>query len=518
MLIAGELAGIQRYLFDVAHEGGGQARSLRARSFFMQLLVEVFAERTLAAVGWQERLFCNAGKFLLRGESLNEVQQAAFARVQQECNVWLRQETNAALRFTLVAYGGAATDEQNFLQLTRQMLRRKKQSWVSASGWEELILESLRNPCALCGRREATRLDDDDGIEREICERCWADYEIGKQLPTAKFVALSAQTTTQSFLVGGWHASLSQQLPPTNDIIFSLDGKAAAGATPRRLARHIPTENNRPIKFVELAQRAQGDELLGLLKMDGDRLGTHITQLLQRAQGLQAMQKFSEEMDQFFAAALMNSMQQAPWNLLYTVFSGGDDVLLLGPWNVVFDFAALIQQKFHSQFKARGLTLSGAFCLCKPKRPLHLAAEQAEKLLEKAKEQAAPGANAGRDQFAAFGQVWKWQYHSIIAQQAKQLATWVRQDVLPRGWLQTLLRLAEMRETSPLATSKLAYTVARNYPKTNDSQAEKAALRRWANALIADFDQAQDIETQYLAASVRYALTATRNVSQEETA
>ncbi|MCI0694534.1 hypothetical protein L0337_21305, partial [candidate division KSB1 bacterium] len=65
---------------------------------------------------------------------------------------------------------------------------------------------------------------------------------------------------------------------------------------------------------------------------------------------------------------------------------------------------------------------------------------------------------------------------------------------------------------------KLAYAVARNYPKTTDQNPEKASLRQWANGLIADFDQARRIETRYLAASVRYALTATRNTSKEDTA
>jgi hypothetical protein len=35
MIILGDISGIQNYLFDVAEEGGGQARRLRARSFLV---------------------------------------------------------------------------------------------------------------------------------------------------------------------------------------------------------------------------------------------------------------------------------------------------------------------------------------------------------------------------------------------------------------------------------------------------------------------------------------------------
>jgi CRISPR/Cas system-associated protein Cas10 (large subunit of type III CRISPR-Cas system) len=42
-LILGDLSGLQDYLFDVAAEGGGQARRLRARSLSISLLAECAA-------------------------------------------------------------------------------------------------------------------------------------------------------------------------------------------------------------------------------------------------------------------------------------------------------------------------------------------------------------------------------------------------------------------------------------------------------------------------------------------
>ena len=71
MIILGDLSGIQTYLFDVADAGGAQARRLRARSFFLQLLPEAAALHVLAALNWwpiKEHLLAScAGKFLVRG-------------------------------------------------------------------------------------------------------------------------------------------------------------------------------------------------------------------------------------------------------------------------------------------------------------------------------------------------------------------------------------------------------------------------------------------------------------------
>ncbi len=38
MIVLGDVSGIDRYLFDVADAAGGQARRLRVRSLYIQLL------------------------------------------------------------------------------------------------------------------------------------------------------------------------------------------------------------------------------------------------------------------------------------------------------------------------------------------------------------------------------------------------------------------------------------------------------------------------------------------------
>jgi hypothetical protein len=60
----------------------------------------------------------------------------------------------------------------------------------------------------------------------------------------------------------------------------------------------------------------------------------------------------------------------------------------------------------------------------------------------------------------------------------------------------------------PLATARLAYHVDRNWKKGTDA-------RRWADRLIADFDDKKQLHVRYLPAIVRYALTATRTRGDE---
>lgn len=541
MLIAGSVSGIQDYLFDVAQEGGGQARRLRARSFFMQLLTEVACLRVLQAADWDvnQIIFSGAGKFLLQGGSLDAAQQSAFAKVEHDINRWLLTETGASLRFALVSTDTPDGILQQHKEVGRLLEIRKRRAWaivaLSEGSWltEHLILPPLDTPCALCRRHKAEFEDVNDGTTRRVCRRCAEDRDIGRQLPSVRWVMLSALSAERSFAIGGWHASLLESEPRLDGSCFILslegnkNGSGSASQTNfirRSLLRHVPTKNEakEPREFLELAKLAAGDKLLGVLKMDADKVGRHITKLLQGASDLKPLKDFSKEFDDFFAKNLDQKLRAASqWNLIYTIFSGGDDLLLVGPWNVLFDFAAEVRRSFAQQFGSRYLTLSGGLALIKPKRPIKFAAAHADELLEQAKEEAAPGEDESRDQFAAFGQVWKWKSHEAIAKTSKGLVHWTNQGLIQRGWLHTLLRLAELRQSvsakdeAKLATARLAHHIARNYPKRHDPDPRKQEVRRWADVLVDDFDQMRRTETKYLPAIMRYALTATRHARSE---
>src|SRR3989442_518279 len=103
MLIVGDLSGIQEYLFDIAHEGGGQARRLRARSFFIQLLAEAAALRVIRALNWthDRMIFCGAGKFILDGPELSAEKRVALEAERIGIGRWLLNNTGAQLRFAL---------------------------------------------------------------------------------------------------------------------------------------------------------------------------------------------------------------------------------------------------------------------------------------------------------------------------------------------------------------------------------------------------------------------------------
>jgi CRISPR-associated protein Csm1 len=549
MLIIGDLSGIQDYLFDVANEGGQQARRLRARSFFIQLVAECLALRVLnSAGGAQEQLlFCGAGKFIIEVATLSDAQRQALTTEQQSLSEWLLRETNAQLRLALTISESGDTPQALYENAMQSLQREKLRAWATTTlqenKWQPdwLILQPLDKPCALCQRRtgSVTETNQDTGITRLVCHRCSEDLQLGRALPGACWIALGAAAGrgTKTFQLPGWNVTLHLDRPSSSTaslIQLTTSEHDSAASEPqvikRALARHIPRDaDDRAIEFNKLAEKAQGDKLLAVLKADADSLGTFFNGLLSGATDFAPLTRFSRAMDSFFGITLDREISKFDWELIYTVFAGGDDLLLIGPWDVIFDFAAHANAMFKQKFGAQELTLSAGIAFLKPKQPIKYAVEQAEEILHKAKSLPAPRAAQPKDQLAAFGQIWKWSDHATITQAAKQLAGWVNSGIAERGWLQTLLRLAEWRQgkddpdaepidrmVAAMATARLSYFVARNFPRQDDRNQEKQRLRQWANRLVDDFDAAKNVETIYLSTIVHYALMATRAVNVED--
>lgn len=538
--VMGDISGIRDYLFDVAESGGGQAKRLRARSFRIQTLADAAAARILDVLQWtwNQVVFSNASKFLLAGPSRQD-QDEALRRLQEEIEAWILTRLRGELRFSMAwvdagAFLPQAPVAERYEAMLRGLQAAKMRPWANAAQtdalWrtERLTLSPLDTPCDLCRRAPATEQDHEDGVTRHVCRWCRADHEIGRELPAARWFVMTREVAGAGMELLDYGVTLVHKGPLPVESVAVADlrepSRCPAGVPEdrvirRRLARHIPTdEDGAPVLFAELASQSRGDRLLGAMKADVDDLGVAVHRFLQAGGDLGTLGVFSEELDEFFAGRVAEEMRLEPWKAIYTIFAGGDDLLLVGPWNVIIDFAGHIQRAFANTVgKERGLTLSAGVSFSKPKTPIKFAAGQAEALLDQAKTEAAPRATAPKDQCAAWGYLWKWSDHQAIFQTAKQITDWIDSGICVRGWVQHLLRLGEARAAGdPRATGRLAYFTARNLPAANDGSTERAALRRWADRLLEDFDALNLIDTRYLGLICRYALTATRSPRSSE--
>lgn len=492
MLIVGDLSGIQDFLFDIRETGGKQAATLRFRSLRLQLICECMARRVLWTLNLSEPdrlLYCAAGKFAIDATGVTSI-NSLLDPLRIDLEKWLLEHTHGRLKAAIICDGASGTAAERNDAANAKLQYAKLRPWARRS-WADapLVVPAI--------------FDSRDGNEEN--ER---DKKLGGRLldGTIRSIKLSRQPTQGSQAYVGVSVQFSDQ--PS-----ASPGASHASIPMDRIARHTPRDDGRRlVEFVDLAGRSRGAPMLGVLKADADALGAAIRRRLGKSLTFDPLKQFSRKLDQFFGQALQQEMT-APgsrWSDLYTVFAGGDDLMLVGPWNIVIDFAAHIRAAFMREFQSDGLTISAGCAIVKPKFPIHLAAGQAEAMLKDAKK-------GTKDQFALLGDVWKWDDHAAIIDAGKQLADWTDAGDIQRGWLHTLLELALLQRSvvasrdngiiPAMAASRLAYHVARNWPKTGPA-------RQWIDKLMKHFDQypnPKDPIISYLPVTLRYAMLASRS-------
>lgn len=204
--------------------------------------------------------------------------------------------------------------------------------------------------------------------------------------------------------------------------------------------------------------RGTVEPLVGVVKMDVDQLGRLLAEGLGEATSISRVATFSRMLDLFFAGWVDTRLRRpfaldlngqvtrdsdgAPvanhFHDMYTVYAGGDDLLLVGPWDTAVLAAQQLQQDFRRFTNANpNLTLSAAVAVIKPRYPVAKAAQQAGRLLDE------HAKGEGRNRFHLFGVTAPWRNRRVAL--PKGLADGERQA------RETLAQQEEERRHTPLA-------------------------------------------------------------------
>jgi CRISPR-associated protein Csm1 len=163
-----------------------------------------------------------------------------------------------------------------------------------------------------------------------------------------------------------------------------------------------------------------GIQALGVLKADVDQLGLLIScGIKEHKFNISRMASLSRQMNNFFCLYLPHLLKtDERFKDVYTVFAGGDDLFLIGPWNQAIILASVINERFAAYTCSnREIHLSAGITLTKPHVPLDRIAEQAEMVLYAAKE-------AGRNRITVFGETVTWEKFRKLTEIRDVLKDW----------------------------------------------------------------------------------------------
>jgi CRISPR-associated protein Csm1 len=432
--LVGDLSGIQTALFRLASEGAkGIARVLRGRSLRIQLIGEAAARLCLSTFGLPP--YCvlqNAGgRFLILAPSTDGEQQTAeLDRIRGKIDRWIRDQYQGDLVLN-VAFTDpfAAADLLEPAHLRSVLLKigqaaeeakcrplAKAREVVFSGEWD-----SNKGICSTCGLRPASETGR-EGLNR--CVACHAETELGRASPKAAAIVMdhrgipSPLDNILDFNIGlpaepyperpalGWRRRgepYLQNLPVAERFATAYAPQHRADTiNDQRLARarqDDDDDNEQPeeghlLTFAELAALStehcagqdKGRAMLAALKADVDRLGQVFSRGLGERRSLARIAALSRIMDAFFTGFLPHLLKER-FPHVYTVYAGGDDLFLLGPWRDILNLAYDLREEFRRFVGGSPhVTLSAGIALFDPETPVSHAAHEAEARLSMAKD------------------------------------------------------------------------------------------------------------------------------------
>lgn len=559
-LLVGDLSGIQEYIFDITTigAGGGVARRLRARSFYLSILADVLSHQIAFRfkVPLGNVIMASGGKFYVLMPNLSDA-AAGIDDLRHEIDTWFTNEFNGEIAINLAhicfsgdrfqagdqvqpGFGSLLTDLS--LKLNRQKQQRGQSILVAEGGWNEPAFKIERHfwggqVCASC-RKFPVAPEPEDPETANLCEQCIRDAEIGKRLPQARYVAYYRDNTGDMPMPFGCSAAILtgdvDTLAQTESLHLltklndpNIDELAAYPGTFRYLANHVPLNSfGVQLSFEDIAgktkpERDQGRPLLGYLKADVDHLGILFAQGLQRDEtGYDTaahVAALSRGLDLFFSGWMQHLLSQgSAYQRFYTIFSGGDDLFLVGPWKKAADLARMINEQL-AAFVGHNpdITLSAGVLFTKERYPISRAAKDAEEVLELSKE-GSPTHPQQRNQLTVLGDTFSWAEAPAIFAEVDRLEE--RSAYLTSAFLHDLVEYgrlyrlwaAEGNIVALRYKAMFAYNIARNLRKGD------AALYQWADSLMQSLnaDKGQpNLTMEHLGLIATYLLFAKRGTN-----
>ncbi len=504
LLYSMDISGIQSFIYTIG--SAGALKGLRARSFYLELVMEHIIDELLAALDLSRSclIYSGGGHCYMLLPNTERAKQI-IARQQEIVNKWFMQYFDTAL---YIADGYAACSASNlknepvgsYSELFREVSRNisaKKSHRYSA---EEIIglnnrhIES-REECRVC--RRAAKVNGDG-----LCPVCAALEKLsGAILYQDYFVTVSAVDNSDYLpLPGGKFLTAADkekllQLMKSPDYIRSYTvNEAYTGkhvATKLWVARYTTGDT-----FAELARKSEGIERIAVLRGDVDNLGNTFVSGFKATGGgryetLSRTATLSRQLSLFFKLHLNSILEKGQSRIfssggvrnICVVYSGGDDIFLVGAWNEVIDAFIDIRDALE-KFTLGALTISGGIGIYDASYPINCMAQETAELEDYAKE--LPGKNAVT-LFEA-GESYGWQVFTqkVLKEKYKTIADYM-QITQNRGkaFLYNLLSLLR-DDGSRFNRARFVYYLSRMEPDRRDdniSPAEKEAYAAFSEKM-----------------------------------
>ncbi len=418
------------------------------------------------------------------------------------------------------------------------------------------FVNDLHSPiCPLCGKRPSSpQAEGSDYVKDAVssCDICRDHVYLGANLVKKDRVLVMLDDSAEaeagnrlfepilgkyqmSFVAGGSRSDLvsrNGKLCKVWDISFDLEHPETATGTARFLNGYVPVFSeedrndqrllsgrgsearqreliqqinlgdpktlghiaNKALNYAVEGSALSGVEALGILKADVDHLGLLMAcGLPEEMFNVSRLSTLSRQLHLYFSLHLPHLLRSDDrFADVYTVFAGGDDLFVVGPWNRMRDLATVLRDSFARYVcQNPSVHFSAGIVFVKAHTPIDRMAASAEMALLQSKD-------LGRNRVTVFGETGTWTELEELDHVRETLDQWLRDDWIDSAMLYRLNELLEMAaregklahqseiKVSDMECTKwrayLAYSVERNVGKAMKAEKRTEVIRRVQNS------------------------------------
>ncbi len=439
LMFCGDLSGIQDFIYDI--HSSKAYKSLKGRSFYLQLLVESVIEHILDQLSLpvSNVIYSSGGKFyLLLANTEDTIQKLSKVKKNIQTQLLAKSYLDIYVCMDWIPFGIGAhyniitDDKQNggeeivglgdlWKAVSEKAAQDKARKFdrVLVEKYEAFFEQDIDNyngvdtaTCAVTGipvpmKKENKLNPHDYEDETYVASEVQEQIELGKKLRHCNVVLLSNKPfdgAINPLSLNRYFGLIKLDKVDVQDKSVLLNPESEKAfidfIDQTRSTKFIFYGGNKPVltedykianleDIVKNANSSNSLNKIGVLKMDVDNLGQLFTKGFKdnSYQTFAAMSDLSNRLDWFFSGYI-NTIRNHEKFARYVniIYSGGDDICAVGRWDKVLEFASKVRNDFKEYVSNKEhVSLSAGYIICNPKFPITKAIGLAEEELENAK-------------------------------------------------------------------------------------------------------------------------------------